>query len=237
MNDLRLRLLPAALRRCRKSARWNASSIRILWRRLRPGHCRRRIDATRGRFDGRVQFANSSPANPRSIFAHDQYGNWAGGGGYTIRQGFRIGASAYRGPYLSRDSPYFFPGEANPNTLPAHAFGLDVAWARGHWNSQGEWQKFVMPYAAIPTFREQAGYAEIKRALAPHWYAAARMGYTSASFGGLSERFETAAGYRPGRNELIKMDYEFDHTGSGANPTNHTLAIQFVATLHASHAE
>ena len=56
------------------------------------------IDATRGRLDGRVQFANSSPANPRSIFARDQYGNWAGGAGVTIRQGFRIGVSGYRGP-------------------------------------------------------------------------------------------------------------------------------------------
>jgi hypothetical protein len=45
------------------------------------------IDANRGKFDGRAQFANSSPAHPRCIFDHDQYGNWAGGGGYTIRQG------------------------------------------------------------------------------------------------------------------------------------------------------
>jgi len=63
------------------------------------------IDATKGKWDGRAQFANSSPANPRSIFASDQYGNWAGGGGYTIRQGFRVGASGYRGPYLDRNYP------------------------------------------------------------------------------------------------------------------------------------
>ena len=195
------------------------------------------IDGTRGRFDGRVQFANSSPANPRSIFAHDQYGNWAGGGGYTIRQGFRIGTSAYRGPYLSRDSTYFFPGEANPTRLPAHGFGVDVEWARGHWNAQGEWQQFVLPYTAIPTYREQAGYGEIKRALGPRWYAAARMGYTNASFGGTSERFETAAGFRPGRNELVKFDYQYDHASSGEYPSNHTLAIQFVATLHVARAE
>jgi hypothetical protein len=195
------------------------------------------VDATRGRFDGRLQFANSSPANPRSIFARDQYGNWAGGGGYTIRQGFRIGASAYRGPYLSRDFQYFFPGEANPNTLPAHALGVDVQWAHGHWNTQGEWQQFVMPYTVIPTFREQAGYGEIKRALGPRWYAAARMGYSSANEGGNTERFETDAGFRPGRNELLKMDYEYDHSGSSEYPSNHTLAIQFVATLRVSHAE
>jgi hypothetical protein len=195
------------------------------------------IDATRGRFDGRAQFANSSPAHPRSLFAHDQYGNWAGGGGYTIRQGFRIGASAYRGPYLDRHSKYFFPGEANPNTLPAHALGFDVQWARGHWNAQGEWQQFVMPYKLIPTFREQTGYGEIKRALGPRWYAAARMGYSSANASGNAERFEAAAGFSPGRSELIKMDYEYDHSSTGANPSNHTLAVQFVTTLHFSRAE
>src|SRR5579862_560936 len=53
-------------------------------------------DVAVGSWDARAQLVNSSPANPRSIFAHDQYANWAGGFGYTIRQGFRIGTSAYR---------------------------------------------------------------------------------------------------------------------------------------------
>jgi hypothetical protein len=195
------------------------------------------VDATRGRFDGRVQFANSSPVNPRSIFAHDQYGNWAGGGGYTIRQGLRIGVSAYRGPYLDRQSQFFFPGEANPNKLPAHAFGFDGQWAHGHWTTQGEWQQFTMPYTVIPTFREQTGYGEVRRALGPRWYTAARMGYSSANASGNAERFEAAAGFRPARSELIKMDYEYDHSSSGTHPSNHTLAIQFVTTFHFSHAE
>ncbi|HXE07481.1 MAG TPA: hypothetical protein VN612_06275 [Acidobacteriaceae bacterium] len=195
------------------------------------------IDATRGRFDGRLQIANSSPANPRSIFAHDQYGNWAGGGGYTIRQGFRLGMSAYRGPYLDRHFKYFFRGEANPNTLPAHAFGFDGQWARGHWNVQGEWQQFVMTYTAIPDFREQAGYGEVKRSLGPRWYAAARLGYSSANASGNAERLETAAGYRPGRNELLKVNYEYDHFSLGTHKANNTLAVQFVTTLHFSHAE
>ncbi len=38
------------------------------------------MDATAGKFDARAQFVNSSPANRRSIFESDQYGNWAGGG-------------------------------------------------------------------------------------------------------------------------------------------------------------
>ena len=194
------------------------------------------IDATRGKFDGRAQFANSSPANPRSIFDHDQYGNWAGGGGYTIRQGLRVGVSGYRGPYLDRQYAYFYPGEANPNTLPAHALGVDTEWAHGHWNVQGEFQRFVMPYRAIPTFREDAGYLEVKRALGPRWYAAVRTGYTSADESGNTERYELAAGFRPNRFQLLKVDYELDHLSQGSSPNDKTFAIQFVSTLHRSHA-
>jgi hypothetical protein len=194
------------------------------------------IDATRGKFDGRVQFANSSPANPRSIFAHDQYGNWAGGGGVTIRQGLRVGVSAYRGPYLDRHYAFFFPGEANPNTLPAHALGVDSEWAHGHWNVQGEFQRFTMTYVLIPIFRQDAGYVEARRVLTPRWFVAARTGYSSANEGGHTERYEFAAAFRPNRLQLVKFDYELDHASQGTPPNNNTFAIEYVATLHASHA-
>ena len=194
------------------------------------------IDATRGKFDGRAQFANSSPANPRSIFDHDQYGNWAGGGGYTIRQGLRVGVSAYRGPYLDRQYAYFFPGEANPSTLPAHALGADAQWTHHHWNLQGEFQRFVFPYHAIPIFREDAGYLEVKRALGPRWYAAVRTGYSSGNQGGNTIRYEVAAGFRPNRFQLLKADYEFDSYSSPSDTPDKIFALQFVTTLHLSHA-
>jgi hypothetical protein len=194
------------------------------------------VDATRGKWDGRVQFANSSPANPRSLLARDQYGNWAGGAGYTVRQGLRVGVSAYRGPYLDRHYAYFFPGEANPNKLPANALGLDAAWARGHWNVQGELQRFVFPYTAIPTFREQVGYAELKRTLNPRWFVAAREGYSSANASGKTNCLEASAAFRPSRFELIKIGYESEHYSTGEYRNENTLAFQFITTLHASAA-
>ena len=192
------------------------------------------VDATRGKVDARLQFANSSPTNPRSVFARDQYGNWAGGAGYTIRQGFRVGVSGYRGPYLSRDDRYFFPGEANPNTLPAYALGLDVNWVRGHTSVQGEVQQFVMPYKAIPTFREAAGYGELKQVLSPRWYIAARNGYSTNSASGNQQTLEAAAGFRPDRFQLIKIGYEYEHYSTGADRNDNALAIQFITTLHRS---
>jgi hypothetical protein len=82
------------------------------------------VDVTLHKFDMRAQFTNSSPANRRSIFDDGQFGDWAGGIGYTITQGLRVGASTYRGPYLDYEYPYYFPGEADPHVLPATAVGV-----------------------------------------------------------------------------------------------------------------
>ena len=192
------------------------------------------IDATRGKWDARAQFANSSPANPRSLFAHDQYGNWTGGAGYTIHQGFRVGVSAYRGPYLDRQYAYFMPGEANPSTLSAHAIGLDVSWAHGHTSATGEVQNFVMPYKVIPTFRETTGYGEIKQGLSPRWYVAVRSGFSSANASGKEQILETSAGFRPNRLQLMKVGYEYDHYSLSAQRNDNILGIQFVTTFHKS---
>ncbi len=192
------------------------------------------IDATAGKWDGRLQFANSSPANPRSVFAHDQYGNWAGGGGYTIRQGLHLGASSYHGPYLSRDYKYFYPGEANPSSLPAYAIGIDLDWAYRHTALHAETQDFVMPYSVMPTFRELAGYGEIRQVLSPRWYVAARSGFTSTNATGQTQTIESGAGFRPNRHQLIKVSYEYEHYGSGDYANKNTLAVQLVSTFHAA---
>src|SRR6266568_3112704 len=192
------------------------------------------IDATKGKWDGRAQFANSSPANPRSIFAHDQYGNWAGGAGCTIRQGFRVGVSGYRGPYLDRKYQYYFPGEANPSKLSATGLGVEVNWAHGHTSAQGELQKFAMPYQAIPTFRESAGYFEVRQVLSPRWYIAVRNGYSSANASGNVQCLENAVGFRVNRLQLIKVAYEYEHYSTGTQHNDNAVAIQFVTTLHKS---
>lgn len=192
------------------------------------------VDASRGKLDGRVQFANSSPANPRSIFAHDQYGNWAGGAGYTVRQGMRLGVSGYRGPYLDRRYAWYFPGEANPNTLPAHGLGIDGNWAHGHTTVNVELQKFVMPYTRIPTFRESASYGEFRQVLSPRWFLAARYGYSSSNATGKLHSMEAGAAFRPNRYQLIKIAYEEQHYIPGAENPNHSLGVQFITQLHGS---
>ena len=190
------------------------------------------LDATAGKFDWRGQLTNSSPANPHSVFEEGQYLNWAAGGGYTVRQGFRVGASAYRGPYLNYDYPYFFPGEIDPRKLPATAVGVDAQFGTGHWNFNGEWQHFQMDYTAIPTFTENTGYAEAKLVLHPRWYVATRIGYVSANAFQGWRSYEAAVGYRVGKNELIKLGYEALEGPSITSAQRNTVAVQFVTTLH-----
>jgi hypothetical protein len=91
-----------------------------------------------------------------------------------------------------------------------------------------------MPYTVIPTYREQAGYAELKRVLSPRWYIAGRTGYTSANEGGKVQSYESAAGFRPNRFQLIKFDYELQHYSVGPYFNENTLAIQYITSLHMS---
>lgn len=189
------------------------------------------IDVTRGRFDARAQVANSSPANPRSLFARNQYGNWAGGVGYTVRQGFRVGLDGYRGPYLSRDYAYFFPGEKDPSTRPATGLGVDVQCSRGHTSLQFEEDRFLLPYSVIPDYSESAGYVEIRQVLSPRWYIAFRPGYTAANEGGDRREIESAVAYRFNRFQLVKLDYEIEHYTQSEPRNQNTVALEWVVSL------
>jgi hypothetical protein len=189
------------------------------------------VDATLGKLDTRAQFVNSSPANRRSIFDHDQYGAWAGGAGYTLTQGFRVGVSAYRGPYLDRQSPFYFPGEARPRDLPGSGYGLEAQWARGHWNAYGELQKFQFAYRAIPTFNENTGYAELRRVLGPRWYVAARIGYLRSNAAPALNVYESAVGFRPNRYQLFKVGYEIQRGPYVRGSLDNILAFQFVTAF------
>lgn len=202
------------------------------------------VDATRGRWDGRVQLANSSPANPQSPFGGNQYANWTGGAGFTIRQGFRVGVSAYRGPYLDDDDPGAWK---SPSHWPARAAGLDATWTHGHTSANAELQRFVLPYSHDSTTREWAGYGELKQVLTPRWFVAARYGETGGAPAVSAHIAETGAGFRPNRLQLIKVSYQLRYgapastswyggwTTSGA-AYDHTVSIQLVTSLHAAFA-
>lgn len=189
------------------------------------------VDVTEGKVDLRGQFSTSSPVNRRSIFDADQYGNWTFGGGYTIAQGFRAGASMFRGPYLDRQSAFYYYGEANPSSLPATGVGVDVQWGSGPWNVYGEWRRFQFDYQLRPTFTEHTGYAEVRRVLTPRWFAAARLGYLHPGSYAGTESYEIGFGYRPNTFQLIKASYAIEHSALYPGTTHNVLAVQLVSSL------
>lgn len=174
---------------------------------------------------------NSSASNRRGIFDHDQYANWAGGAGFTVKQGFRVGASMYRGPYLDRQFPFYLAGEAPPNQLPATAVGVDVSFGHGPWNLLGECRRFQMDYHKINDYIHQVGYVEARRTLGPRWYLAARASYSRASAGAPYRVYEVAGGYRPSRFELIKCGYEIEQGPAIRTPLDGTVLVQFITTF------
>ena len=189
------------------------------------------LEISLGKLDVRAQLANSSPANRRSLLDQDQYANWSGGLGYTILQGFRVGTSAYRGPYLHRQSPYYLPGEAKPRDLPATAYGMDVQWGRGPWNAHGELQRFERPYRLKPTLNQHAGYAEFRRVMHPRWYLAARLGYLRSSRGNSGDVYETAVGFRPNRHQLVKIGYQRMLTPTSRGALADSFVVQIVTAF------
>jgi hypothetical protein len=185
------------------------------------------VDATVGKLDFRAQFVNSSPANRRSVFDSDQYGNWAGGIGYTLG-GLHVGAATYYGPYLSRNYAYYLPGEAEPRDLPATAIGLDAEWGAGPWNIWAELQQFRYDYHVIPTYITHTGYTEVRRVFNPRWYAAARFDYTHANSYPATQICELGAGFRPAANELVKLSYSIQRGPDYPGTLGNTAAIEFV---------
>lgn len=197
------------------------------------------------RLDSRFQFTTSSPYNPIGFFKSGQYPQWTAGGGYTIRQGFRVGISAYRGPWLAGSLSSLVPTGLSATNFPAGAVGLDVQWARGRWSASGEWDRFVFhfPYLSnAPTVN--FAYAELKVIVRPRWYAAFRANYqidNHAVVGGVQsattvypnrQYYEVAVGFRPNRFELLKVGYEWAKVANGAVNHNNVFGVQFVTSFN-----
>jgi hypothetical protein len=201
-------------------------------------------EASAGRFDGRLQMANNSPAYPTWSITK-QYLQWAAGGGFTIRQGFRVGGSAFRGPYLESSTVDGLPAGTTVRDFPATGLGVDGQWALGRYSLNGEWQRlqFDAPnFVIAPTIN--AGYIEGKARLTPRLYMAGRVGrlgtgrvsdihgVSADQFAPALKSYELAAGAWLNRYTLLKVSYSWlKSEGSSSNLTN-VVGFQLVTSLH-----
>jgi len=203
-------------------------------------------DVSSHRLDGRIQVTSGSPSDPLSLSHTPQYAQWVLGGGYTIRQGFRVGVSGFRGPYLAPDAALSLPAGTGVRSFPASALGLDVQWAGGHWSASGEWQRFQYD---LPAFNRapsvMSTYAEAKRILTPRLYLAGRVGYlkpggaadatgaSTSQFGPWIQSYELGGGWWLNRHQLLKASYEWLRIQDFPGTKTNVLGVQFVTTLHA----
>jgi hypothetical protein len=196
--------------------------------------------------DARLQITSGSPVNPQGFAEVGQHEQWTAGGGYTIRQGFRVGVSGFRGPYLDQSVAPFLPVGTTVRDFPASGVGADVQWARGRWSATGEWQRFQFD---LPNFVQSppvvASYAELKSILTPRFYLAGRAGWlragsvadkqgvTANEFEPAMASYELAAGCWLNRHQLLKVGYEWlDIAGQGGT-RNNVLGVQLVTSIHA----
>ncbi len=197
-------------------------------------------------FDGRLQATSGSPASPQALESANQYAQWTAGAGYTIVQGFRVGVSGFRGPYLDPTLAGLLPTGTTVRDFPASAVGADVQWARGHWSISGEWQKFGYD---LPNFVQSpsvtAGYGEVKSVLTPRFYLAGRVGWLKPGhvadnqgiradeFAPKMASYEFAAGCWLNRHQLLKVGYEWLDVQYQGGSHNNVLGLQLVTSIHA----
>lgn len=202
-------------------------------------------DFSLARFDARAQVTSGSPANPQSLTAAGKFAQWAAGGGYTVRQGFRVGVSGFRGPYLDDRLTPLLPAGTTLRSFPASAIGTDVQWARGRWSLSGELQRFWFDspnFTVAPSIA--SGYAEVKRVLTPRFYLATRAGWLTGGsvvdksgvsanqFASTLQSYEFAAGTWLGRNELLKASYEWLHPQGSTGTRDNVLGFEFVVRVN-----
>jgi len=198
------------------------------------------------RVDGRVQITSGSPSNPLSLSHAPDYAQWSAGGGYTIRQGFRIGVSGFRGPYLDPTVATLLPAGTSVRNFPASALGIDVQWAWGHWSATGEWQRFWYDYPNFTVAPSVAStYVEGKRVLSPRFYVAGRAGWlqpggaadlsgaSTNQFGPSIASYELGGGWWLNRHQLLKGSYEWLKIQHLTGDRTNVLGVEFVTTFHA----
>lgn len=201
------------------------------------------LDLASGKVDARIQLTTSSPVNPQSLASANQHLQWAAGAGYTVRPGFRIGLSAFRGPFLEEKIHELLPIGTTTRNYPASGAGADVQWAKGRWAVESEWQRFQFSYPQfVISPAVSFGYLEVKAILTPRLYAATRLGYQKYNavqdermkspdpFLAGRRSYECALGYRPNRWQLLKVGYQRLKL-EGGQAYDNVLGVQLVTSI------
>jgi hypothetical protein len=201
-------------------------------------------DASLSHFDARVQLTSGSPANPQGWGVFRPYAQWAAGGGYTIRQGFRVGLSTFTGPYLNSGVASVLPVHTTVRNFPASGAGVDAQWARGRFSTNAEWQRlqFDLPgFVVQPSLT--SGYGEAKAVVTPRYFVAGRIGYlktgsvsdtvgvSASEYAPTLKSYELGGGVWLSRSQLLKASYSWLQIAGQPGTRYNVFGFEFVMRI------
>lgn len=180
------------------------------------------VQGRRGRLDYRAALVNLPVVNRK--YLPEATARWrpAFGAGVTLATGFRIGASYTAGSYLDEASAPAIPAGSEWHDYGQRIVGFDARFSRGHTALRGE---LALSWYEVPTMdpiRGTAGYVEVQQTVSPRFFLASRLEGNDYAIIRLREggvwwgravRFfngEVAAGFRIGRDTLLKVSYRRD---------------------------
>lgn len=194
-------------------------------------------------FDFRAAVIDSPLTNESYVPPADNRARPAVAVGVTPFVGLRLGGYYTRGSYLNEELEADLPAGTDWKDLTQDLVGLDGQFSRGHFEIHADYN--VSTYEVPPNgevLQGNAFYVEPKYTWTPRFYTALRLETNeyvfSRKFGdfwvGRETRVddvEIGAGYRFGRDTLLKMSYRLDHWDvdgeDAANfPNGHSFALQ-----------
>lgn len=204
------------------------------------------FDVSAGRIDARFQLTSSSPANSQTLVSENQHAQWTAGAGVTIRQGFRVGLSAYRGPFLEESVASFLPAGKSTADYPATGVGVDARWGMGRFSANGEWTWYQFQYPGFVTSpAASSGYVELKATISPRFFAAVRASNlkhnrpedattrATHAWHPTLEMYEFGVGFHINHFQTLKTGYVWQRREGWPGTAENVFGVKFVTSIDA----
>jgi len=162
--------------------------------------------------------------------------------GITPFTGFRLGAYATWGPYLSRDVEKYIPTGQSWRDYDQRVVGFDLHFSRGHFELNGEMTRSMFEVPGQPDERGVVWYLEPKYTWSPRWFSSLRVERNNQTSVWLpygvdwyvtdenSWDLEVGAGFRIDPKSTVKVSYRAERSTEYPTFTpelDHSLALQF----------
>lgn len=160
---------------------------------------------------------------------------------YNINPGFKVGLSAFLGPYLADKA---FPEYGTPSyNIDAKDYlngglGYEFYWSGRYLEFFSESFYSYWEYPGLPKLKSTAGYLEAKYKIQPRWYVAGRFDFVEPQeievSAGSNEkwdypvkRYEFGVGYKPLRNATVKLVAQLNRFDINDSFDSDIYAVQF----------